>query len=86
MPQTKQAMKALKKSQKKAEQNKIVKNTIKTLVKKSHQAIDKKDAKAEELIKQSIQKIDKAMQKGVIKKNTGARKKSRLVKALNKKK
>jgi len=86
MPQTRQSKIALRKSLKKAEKNKIVRETIKTLVKKSRKAIENKDAQAEGLIKETIQKIDKAMQKGLIKKNTGARKKSRLMKGLSKSK
>ena len=86
MPQTKQAEKALRKSKKRAERNKLVKNTIKTLTKKTRQAIDKKDAKATDLIKETTQKIDKAAQKGILKKNTAARKKSRLMLSFNKSK
>ncbi len=37
-----------------------------------------------DLIKQSVKALDKAAQKGVIKKGTAARKKSRLMKKLNK--
>lgn len=42
-----------------------------------------KDAQAES-IKEAYQAIDKALKRGVIKKNTAARKKSRLVKFLKK--
>ncbi|NQT49818.1 30S ribosomal protein S20 [Candidatus Kuenenbacteria bacterium] len=86
MPQLQQAKKALKKSQKRAARNKAITSTVKTLVKKSRQAIERKEAEAETLIKQTIQKIDKAAQKGIIKKNTAARKKSRLMKGFNKSK
>mgnify|MGYP006412169979 FL=1 len=84
MPQTRQAKKALRKSQKKAVINKAINSTVKTLVKKSRKAVLSNDGTAGELIKTTIQKIDKAAQKGVIKKNTAARKKSRLMKSLNK--
>ena len=80
MPQTKQAKKSLKKDKKKAEKNKEVRSTVKTLVKKSRQAVAAKDSKAKDLISETIKKIDRAAQKGIIKKNTAARKKSRLVK------
>ena len=83
MPQTKQAKKALKKSEKRAATNKLVKSTIKTLVKKSKQGIAKKDGNVETTIKETIKRIDAAIQKGIIKKNTGARKKSRIAKGLN---
>ena len=84
MPQTKQAKIALRKSEKKADKNKLVKETIKTLVKKSRRAIEKKEKEDLDLIKTTSKKLDKAVQKGIIKKNTAARKKSRLMKGLNK--
>ena len=51
---------------------------MKELIKKVEKAakIDKKDAL--KLLSSAFQVIDKAMQKGVIKKNNAARKKSRL--------
>ena len=84
MPQTKQAKIALKKNIRNQERNKLVKATIKTFLKKSRQTLEKGDKNAKSLIKDSIKKIDKAVQKGVLKKNAGARKKSRLIKAMNK--
>jgi small subunit ribosomal protein S20 len=83
MPQTRQAKKALRKSIKKGEKNKVVRETIKTMLKKSRQSIEAKKGESEKLVKDTIKKIDKATQKGVIKKNTAARRKSRLMKKLN---
>jgi len=82
MPQTKQAVKALRKSKKKSEYNLKIKEDLKTLIKKTKQAIDAKEAKEklEDLLKKVQKSIDKAVQKGIIKKNTGSRKLSRLVK------
>jgi len=79
MPVKKSAMKALRQSKKRALANKTVKTDIKTLLKKSRKAIDAKAEKAEDLVKTTIKKFDKATQKGIIKKNTAARKKSRLM-------
>ncbi|MCX6796115.1 MAG: 30S ribosomal protein S20, partial [Candidatus Falkowbacteria bacterium] len=42
-----------------------------------------KDAKAKELIAQTLKALDKSAQKGVIKKNNRDRKKSRLQKRFN---
>ena len=86
MPHTKQAAKELRKAEKRGLKNKFIKSTIKNLVKDSRKAVDTKDTQAEELIRKTIQKIDKATQKGILKKNTAARKKSRLMKRLNKSK
>lgn len=84
MPVKKSAMKALRKTQKRADRNKNVKADVKTLLKKSRKAIDEKTKEAEKLVRETIKKFDKAAQKGIIKKNTAARKKSRLMKRLNK--
>lgn len=80
MPQTKQAKKYLRKSDKKATYNLKIKQDLKTLIKKTRQAIEAKDSKATEMLKQVQKSIDKAVQKGIIKKNTGSRKLSRLMK------
>lgn len=84
MPNVKSAKKELRKSQKRAIYNKKIKDNVKSLIKKSRKAIAGKDGKAEELVLKSFKAIDKAAQKGVIKKNTKNRKKSRLHAQLNK--
>jgi len=84
MPNTKSAKKELRKSKKRAVHNKKIKDNLKGLVKKSKNAIEAKEEKAKELVAKSLKAIDKAAQKGIIKKNTRDRKKSRLQKALNK--
>lgn len=84
MPQKKSAAKALRQSKKLAAHNKAIKDNIKTLIKKTKKAIEaKENDKALELVKSAIKAIDKATQKKIIKKNTGARKKSRLMKKVN---
>lgn len=79
MPITNQAKKALRQSKKKHEYNLKIKQDLKTLLKKTRQAIDAKDAKVDQLLKQVQKSIDKAVQKSVIKKNTGTRTLSRLM-------
>ena len=55
------------------------------MIKKAIKSVENKDkAKAEEYAKKVIKSIDKAIQAGVIKKNTGARQKSRLMSKVNK--
>ncbi|MEK7652913.1 MAG: 30S ribosomal protein S20 [Patescibacteria group bacterium] len=83
MPIKKAAMKAMRQSAKRADKNLKIKKTIKDLVKKSQKMIDAKDQKAAEQIKSAIKLIDKSVQKKILKKNAGARKKSRLMKKLN---
>ncbi|OGF25227.1 30S ribosomal protein S20 [Candidatus Falkowbacteria bacterium RIFOXYB2_FULL_34_18] len=84
MANTKSALKELRKGAKREIYNKKIKDNLKTLIKKTRKAIEVKDAKAEEMVKTAIKTIDKAKQKGVIKKNTADRKKSRLQTKLNK--
>jgi len=84
MPTTKQAAKDLRKSIKKAAVNLAVKSDLKTLIKKARKALAAKDTKAEAMIQIIIKKLDKAAQAKMMKKNTVARTKSRLMKAWNK--
>jgi len=56
---------------------------VRTSVKKVRAALAAKDGKAPELLRQAIKLMDKAAQKGVLKKTTAARHISRLQKAIN---
>jgi len=89
MPIKKAAIKDLRQNKKRAKRNQKTKSDITALIRKVRKTIEKKDsAKAAEWLKQAIKQIDRAAQKGILKKNTAARKKSRLskaVKALTKK-
>jgi small subunit ribosomal protein S20 len=82
MPQLKNAKKALRQSYVREERNTDVKVNIKYLTKQTKQQAEAKDAKATESLKATIKALDKAQQKGVLKKNTVARKKSRLIKTV----
>ncbi len=79
MPNKKSAAKELRKAVKRNAVNKKVSTKMKNLVKTSLKQIKDSDKKVKEDIKTTIQAIDKAAKKGVIKKNTAARKKSRLM-------
>lgn len=61
--------------------SKAMKETIKEV---RQLVVAKKSADAKNLLSVAYQAIDKAMKRGVIKKNTAARKKSRLAKAIKK--
>ncbi len=83
MPIKKSAFKSLRQSKKRALKNKKIISDTQALIRKVRKTIATKDsAKAQELLKQVIKKLDKAAQKGVIKKNTVARTKSRLATAV----
>lgn len=76
MPNKKAAIKDLRQSQKKAVKNALVKRNIKELIKKGHKAI----AAGADVSKlnHDLQKfVDKAVKSGVLKPNTGNRRKSR---------
>ena len=83
MPIEKSSFKDLRKSKKRAARNKKVKASIDFLLRKARQAVVKKDAKSAEVVARAIKALDKAAGHGVIKMNTAARLKSRIMKKLN---
>lgn len=81
MPITKSAKKALKGSLVKKAMNDRNKKNIKESVKKIEKLVKEKNKKeAKKLLPEAYSIIDKAYKRGVIKKNTASRKKSRLSK------
>lgn len=83
MPITKSAKKALRQSKRRRLTNLRRLNKMKSLIKQIRElVIAKKKEEALKLLPQAYQAIDKAAKRGVIKKNTAARKKSRLGKML----
>lgn len=83
MPNKKSAVKELRKSAKRAIRNYKIKKTIKDAIKDSKKLLEAKEKSAVDKVKEAIKALDKAATKKVIKKNTAARKKSRLMKKLN---
>ena len=83
MPNKKSAIKELRKSTKRAIRNYKVKKAIKEAVKDSRKLIEASEKTAVDQVKSAIKLLDKAAAKKIIKKNTAARRKSRLVKKLN---
>lgn len=84
MPNLQQAKKALRQSEKRALRNKNVKENVSYAVKQVRKAIASGDkAKATEALLTAGKIIDKATQKNILKKNTAARKKSRMHKKVN---
>lgn len=85
MPITKSAIKALRQSKKKKAVNVKTKKAYRSAIKKVADSVSgKSKEKASETLKFAMKQIDKAAKKGVLKKNTAARKKSKLAKAINK--
>ena len=83
MPNKKSAKKELRNSVKREAANLKVKNVMKTAVKKSLKKVQAVDKSVKEDLALVMKAIDKATKKGIIKKNTASRKKSRLMKKLN---
>jgi len=84
MPITKSAKKALRASKRKQVFNKRRKSAMKDIVKDIRSLVaDKKKEDAGQKLAQAYKSIDKATKRGVIKKNTASRKKSRLAKSIN---
>ena len=84
MPLTKSAKKALRQSLKKRARNLAYKTKIKRLIKKVKFLIsEQKIEEAKKILPQVYKILDKAVKKGVIKKNTASRKKSKIAKSIN---
>ncbi len=81
MPITQSAKKALRQSKTREERNLAHKKKIKDLSKRVQSLVEEnRKEEANKLIPNLYKAIDKAAKKGVIKKNTAARKKSRFAK------
>lgn len=80
MPNIKSAKKRVNTIKRQSEENIPVRGSMRTAVKKATKEVSNKD-----LVNSAIKKIDKAVKTGIIKKNTAARKKSRLMKKVNEK-
>lgn len=83
MPNIKSAKKRVKVIAAKTARNKAIKTNLKTNIKKAELACSAGDENREAAIRMAIKRIDQAAAKGVLHKNTAARRKSALVKKLN---
>lgn len=84
MPNIKSAKKRVAVIEKKTSQNKMIRSSVKTAIKKYNAAIAAGDvAEAEKLLPVTVSVIDSAASKGIIHKNNASNKKSALAKNLN---
>jgi small subunit ribosomal protein S20 len=84
MPNIKSAIKRVSVIEKKTLRNNMVKSGYKSAVKKFEQAVEAGNKEeATKLLALATKKVDQACTKGVIVKNTAARKKSNMAKRLN---
>ncbi|MCD8287057.1 MAG: 30S ribosomal protein S20 [Clostridia bacterium] len=84
MPQIKSARKRVKQTEKRTLRNKSIKSAVKTEIKKMMALITAGDkAAAQARLPETVSVIDSAVTKGVLKKNTAARKKSNIMLKIN---
>ena len=83
MAHTPAALKAIRQTVKLTERNRARKRAVKELTKRGLAAIKQKEQSAVAEVRAACTAIDKAVQKGTLHRNTGARKKSRLMRRLN---
>ncbi len=83
MPNIKSAKKRVKVIATKTARNKSLKSALKTYVKKAYIAVDTNADDRAEAVRLATKKIDQAVAKGLLHKNTAARMKSSLSKRLN---
>ena len=83
MPNIKSAKKRVELTQDRAQKNNILKTTLKTALKKANAAIEANSDDKEVAVKLAVKKIDQAVAKGLLHKNTAARKKSQFTRKLN---
>ena len=87
MAHHKSALKRIRSSERKRIRNRLVKVRVRTFVKKARaqlSAAQPDAATSREAVLAAIKELDKAATKGVIHRNNAARRKSRLMKQLNK--
>ena len=84
MPNIKSQKDRVVQSKKEALHNKAIKSNLKTVVKKANAAIAANAADKDAVVKVAVSTIANAQSKGVVHKNTAARKISRMAKRANK--
>jgi small subunit ribosomal protein S20 len=84
---TKSAQKRIRTNEHKHERNTSYRSRVKTMIRKAEQLIFSNKSSAEDsaaAVREAISTLDKAAVKGILHKNNAARRKSRLMKKLNK--
>ena len=85
MANIKSSIKRARQNIKRRDFNRYYRSSARTFIKRARAQIESKDLEnAEQTVHQAIKVLDKAAQKNIIHRNNAARRKSRLMKALNK--
>ena len=83
MANTKSAIKRMRQGEKRRLRNRIVRTRMRTALKTARAAVATPGGEARGAVLRAIRTLDKAVTKGVIHRNTAARKKSALARRLN---
>ena len=87
LPNNASAEKRMRQEKRRRTFNRITKSVVRTNITKARQAIaapDLTEEQTEDAVRAAVSELDKAAKKGVIHKNNASRRKSRLMKQLNK--
>ncbi|MBF7082594.1 30S ribosomal protein S20 [Desulfallas sp. Bu1-1] len=85
MPNIKSAAKRVRITRKRTERNRRIKSNLRTAIRRFREAMAGENREEAQMrLRRALITIDKAVTKGVLHKNTAARKKSRLTKFFNK--
>lgn len=83
MPNIKSAKKRVKVIATKTARNRSYNSSLKTAIKKANTAIENNEVNKDISLRLAVKSIDRAVAKGILHKNTAARKKSALVRKMN---
>ena len=83
MANTKSAIKRMRQNETRRQRNRTVRSRVRTVLKTARGAASTPGDEARTAVLQAIRTLDKAVTKGVIHRNTAARKKSALARSLN---
>jgi small subunit ribosomal protein S20 len=81
---TKSALKRIKTSRKRQARNRAIRTATRTYVKRARAAIEGQASDMMERVREALSALDKAVSKGVIHRNNAARRKSRLMRYMQK--
>lgn len=83
MPNIKSAVKRVKTTKRKTEENKTKRSEMRTAIRSFREAVAANSDDKKELMVAAVKKVDKAASRKLIHKNTASRRKSKLMKAYN---
>ncbi len=82
MANTRSAMKRIKQNEKRRLRNRAARSTIRSSLKTARTAAAEKSPQAKEVVLEAIRVLDRAVSRGIIHRNTAARKKSALARSV----